>query len=68
MIYYKEEVLLGVGIGSNLTFKEHVTSTCSKANHLAGMIVPILLGYVTNNHGFICNAISEHALALARKK
>ena len=36
VIYYKEEVLLGVGIDSNLTFKEHVTSTCSRANHLAG--------------------------------
>ena len=28
----KEEVLLGVGIDSDLTFKEHVTSICSKAN------------------------------------
>ena len=28
----KEEVLLGVRIDSDLTFKEHVTSICSKAN------------------------------------
>ena len=28
----KEEVLLGVRIDSNLTFKEYVTSICSKAN------------------------------------
>ena len=28
----KEEVLLGVRINSDLTFKEHVTSICSKAN------------------------------------
>ena len=28
----KEEVLLGVGIDRDLTFKEHVTSICSKAN------------------------------------
>ena len=28
----KEEVLLGVRINSDLTFKEHVTSFCSKAN------------------------------------
>ena len=28
----KEKVLLGVGIDSDLTFKEHVTSICSKAN------------------------------------
>ena len=28
----KEEVLLGVGIDRDPTFKEHVTSICSKAN------------------------------------
>ena len=28
----KEEVLLGVRIESDLTFKEHVTSICSKTN------------------------------------
>ena len=28
----KEEVLLGVKINSDLTFKEHVTCICSKAN------------------------------------
>ena len=28
----KEEVLLGVRIDSDLTFREHVTSICSKAN------------------------------------
>ena len=28
----KEEVLLGVRIDSDLTFKEHVTSMCTKAN------------------------------------
>ena len=28
----KEEVLLGVRIDSDLTFKEHVTSICTKAN------------------------------------
>ena len=28
----KEEVLLGVRIDNNLTFKEHVTSICSKTN------------------------------------
>ena len=28
----KEEVLLGVRIDSDLTFTEHITSICSKAN------------------------------------
>ena len=28
----KEEVLLGVRVDSDLAFKEHVTSICSKAN------------------------------------
>ena len=28
----KEEVVLGVRIDNNLTFKEHVTGICSKAN------------------------------------
>ena len=28
----KEEVLIGMRIDSDLTFKEHVTSICSKAN------------------------------------
>ena len=28
----KEEVLLGVRIDSDLTFKEHATSICTKAN------------------------------------
>ena len=30
--WYKEEVLLGVRIDSDLTFREHATSICSKAN------------------------------------